>query len=86
MSEKFQTPPQERWRLAVEDQIIVLDTCPRCGQEGFEQLSEHSYCVACNYAPELEPGFYIEFPDSVLAQAEELGLRSRKAQAIGRAA
>ena len=32
---------------------INFSRCPRCGTHAFESLSTHSYCVDCNYSPDL---------------------------------
>jgi hypothetical protein len=33
-----------------------MSLCPRCGNEGYERLRSHSYCLECNYSeiPEAE--------------------------------
>lgn len=28
--------------------------CPRCSSESYETLKTHSYCVQCNYSPDLD--------------------------------
>ena len=33
--------------------MSTLRTCPRCGERTFEKLVTHSYCLCCNYAPDL---------------------------------
>ena len=30
-----------------------LYKCPRCNEKTYEKLSTHSYCVSCNYSPDL---------------------------------
>ncbi len=35
------------------DTAPYFNTCPRCGAGGFECLKTHSYCVDCNYSPDL---------------------------------
>jgi len=38
----------------MSDQVIILNTCPRCEYAGFERLKTHSYCVNCGYSPEFQ--------------------------------
>lgn len=33
--------------------MSTLRTCPRCNERTFEKLVTHSYCLCCNYAPDL---------------------------------
>ena len=34
------------------DYVPVLSTCPRCGDNGLERLTTHTYCINCNYSSE----------------------------------
>ncbi|MGK5083093.1 hypothetical protein WDW37_07280 [Bdellovibrionota bacterium FG-1] len=31
-----------------------FSTCPRCGDQGYERLSSHDYCVSCDYSPDFD--------------------------------
>ncbi len=31
---------------------MYFSVCPRCGTAAYERLSNHSYCIECNYFPE----------------------------------
>ena len=33
--------------------MSYFKTCPRCDERGYEVLHTHSYCVNCNYSPDL---------------------------------
>ncbi len=35
--------------------------CPRCGDEAFEILETHSFCVSCNYSPDFD-----EIPEPII--------------------
>lgn len=32
---------------------MSLKKCPRCNEKTYEQLKTHSYCLCCNYSPDL---------------------------------
>ena len=36
------------------DWVMRFCRCPRCGANGLEILKEHSYCVDCNYCPDID--------------------------------
>ncbi|MGE0631456.1 MAG: hypothetical protein AB7O96_03550 [Pseudobdellovibrionaceae bacterium] len=31
----------------------MLRNCPRCNERTFEKLASHSYCLCCDYTPDL---------------------------------
>lgn len=33
---------------------MYLSKCPRCNEKSYERLKTHSYCVCCNYSPDLD--------------------------------
>lgn len=36
--------------------------CPRCGDQGYEKLSSHDYCIGCNYSSEFNQKFDLPIP------------------------
>ncbi len=40
----------------MEDQIPMFSSCPRCGERGLDILKTHSFCVLCDFSPDLAPG------------------------------
>ena len=38
----------------MSDIIPNFSYCPRCGQKGYDVLRTHSYCVECNFCPDLD--------------------------------
>lgn len=38
----------------MNDKIPTFTCCPRCGACGYEKLRTHTYCVDCNYSPNLD--------------------------------
>ena len=45
--------------------------CPRCGFRGYEMLATHSYCIDCNYSPDLDPSKEVEIPDWAIKAIRE---------------
>ena len=43
---------------------MYFSKCPRCGDRSYEKLATHSYCVCCNYSPDLD-GRIILKPDDL---------------------
>lgn len=39
-----------------------LSVCPRCNDRGFEYLETHSYCMSCNYSPDLDDEYQPPVP------------------------
>lgn len=33
---------------------MYFSKCPRCNEKSYEKLKTHSYCVCCNYSPDLD--------------------------------
>lgn len=33
---------------------MYFSKCPRCDEKSYEKLKTHSYCVCCNYSPDLD--------------------------------
>lgn len=33
---------------------MYFSKCPRCNEKSYERLKTHSYCVCCNYSPDLD--------------------------------
>ena len=40
--------------MLAEFKSIEFKTCPRCGEQSYETLSTHAYCVNCNYSADEE--------------------------------
>lgn len=40
--------------MSEDDFVIHLERCNRCGWNGFEKFSTHSYCTNCNYSPDAD--------------------------------
>lgn len=44
--------------------MTEFDVCPRCGELGLEHLETHSYCVECNYSPDLDGYIKVDEEDA----------------------
>ena len=33
--------------------LMYFSECPRCGDESYEKLITHTYCINCNFSPEV---------------------------------
>lgn len=57
---------------------MEFEECPRCQFRAYEVLETHSYCVSCDYSPDLE---YDESHASARLAAAEIQRMKTKGQA-----
>ena len=57
--------------LHPEDFSTRYVRCPRCGANGFEILSTHSYCIDCNYCPSVDENYELPLPEWALNTLKE---------------
>ena len=55
---------------------MILNKCPRCGDQSYELLSTHAHCIGCNYSPEQDIGYLawrdIEFRGSKTSRQNQI--------------
>lgn len=69
------------------DRAPYFETCPRCGDGGFERLSTHSHCVGCNYSEEFNADALGAIPPWVTealksCRAQPIRLRAEKGELV----
>ncbi len=37
-----------------QNEVPMFSVCPRCNCRGYDKLKTHSYCVECDYCPDVD--------------------------------
>ncbi len=57
---------------------MYISKCPRCDEKSYEKLKTHSYCVCCNYSPDLDDCISLKADDLSIPQWATDAIKSEK--------